>query len=122
VRGAITVAHNERSEIVEATYELLSRVVEVNGIEAEDIAGAIFTMTHDLDAEYPAVAARRLGWTQCALMCSQEIPVPGSLSQCIRVMLFWNTEKAQAEIRHTYLKGAARLRPDLAAPAETTNG
>jgi len=80
----------------------------------EDVSSAFFTVTEDLDAEHPALAARQIGWEQVALLCSREIPVPGSLGMCIRVLVHVNTEKSQAEMRHVYLREAIRLRPGFA--------
>jgi len=115
VRGATTVDHNQKEEILERTRELLIHMVEANGIDTEDIASVWLTTTPDIYAEFPAVAARQLGWTQVPLMQSHEMSVPGMLPRCIRVLLHWNTDKAQSEIRHIYLREAARLRPDLAS-------
>jgi chorismate mutase len=84
-----------------------------NGLAAEDIASVLFTATHDLTAAFPAQAARELGWQHVPLLDAQEIPVPGSLPRCVRVLLHWNTERSQSEVRHVYLRGAALLRPDL---------
>jgi len=89
---------------------LLKEVMKVNGITANDVASAIFTTTPDLNAEFPAVAARELGWTEVALMCSHEMGVPGSLTKCIRVLLHVNTEKSAEEIVHVYIKGAKGLK------------
>lgn len=114
VRGATTVDRNQKEEILERTRELLIHMVEANGIRTEDIASAWLTTTPDVFAEFPAVAARQLGWTLVPLMQSHEMSVPGMLPRCIRVLLHWNTDKAQSEIRHIYLREAARLRPDLA--------
>ncbi|QFG02260.1 chorismate mutase [Tepidiforma bonchosmolovskayae] len=115
VRGATTVDRNQKEEILERTRELLIHMVEANGIRTEDIASAWLTTTPDVYAEFPAVAARQLGWTLVPLMQSHEMSVPGMLPRCIRVLLHWNTDKAQSEIRHIYLREAARLRPDLAS-------
>ncbi len=117
VRGATTVDRNQKEEILERTRELLIHMVEANGIRIEDIASAWLTTTPDVYAEFPAVAARQLGWTLVPLMQSHEMSVPGMLPRCIRVLLHWNTDKAQSEIRHIYLREAARLRPDLASNA-----
>jgi chorismate mutase len=114
IRGATTVESNTREAILDATKELLAAIVEANGVQPEDIASAHFSTTVDLDAEFPAVVARRdFGWTDIALMCSHEMNVPGSLQMCLRVLLHVNTEKAQSEVVHIYLRGAAVLRPDL---------
>ncbi len=113
VRGATTVERNDRDEILERTGELLRALVERNGIEPADIASAVFSVTGDIDAEFPAVAARRLGWIYTPLMCTREIPVPGSLPRCIRVLLHVNTDRPQQDIIHLYLREARKLRPDL---------
>ncbi len=113
VRGATTVADNSRAAILEATSGLLTEIITVNHITLEDVASAIFTATPDLDAAYPAAAARELGWTQTPLLCMQEMQVAGSLRRCIRVLIHWNTEQTPGEIQHVYLRGAQALRPDL---------
>ena len=113
VRGATTVASNDREEILTATRQLLALMIRLNGIESRDVASATFSTTRDLDAEFPALAARQLGWLDVPLMCGHEISVPGSLPLCIRVLLHWNTEKEQSEIEHVYVREANRLRPDL---------
>ena len=110
VRGATTVEANSVEAILEATRELLDQMLKANEIDIEDIASAFFTTTPDLNAEFPALAARHLG---VALMCAAEIPKPGALPMCLRIMLHVNTEKASGEIKHIYLKGARVLRPDL---------
>ncbi len=112
IRGATTVEENTAEAILAATRELLIAMIQMNGVEAEDVASAIFTTTRDLNAEYPAVAARQLGWHEVALMCAHEMQVPHGLKQCLRILLMWNTEKTQKEIKHIYIKGAANLRPD----------
>ena len=113
VRGATTVDSNSREEILKATRQLLALMIRQNGIEAADVASALFTTTIDLNAEFPALAARQLGWLDVALMCMHELDVPDSLPRCIRIMLHWNTEKSPHEIAHVYIRDAARLRPDL---------
>lgn len=113
VRGATTADANTRDQILTATRQLLALMIRSNGIEATDVASAIFTVTRDLDAEFPALAARQLGWLDVPLLCSYEIDVPGSLRQCVRVLVNWNTDKPQSAIRHIYIKEAMRLRPDL---------
>lgn len=114
IRGAITVETDSAAAILEATRELLARIVEINGVEVKDVASAYFTATPDLVAAFPAQAARQLGWDRIALLDAQAIPVPDSLPRCVRVLIHWNTERAQDTIRHVYLRGAAVLRPDLA--------
>jgi chorismate mutase len=110
IRGATTVEYNDRQEILAATTELLQLLIERNDLHPDHIASVIFTVTDDLDAEFPAVAARSLGWTETALICAREIPVPGSLSKCIRVLLHVNTTRSAAEIQHVYLREAISLR------------
>ena len=113
VRGATTADENTSEAILRASRELLALMIRQNGIEPEDVASAIFTTTVDLDAEFPALAARQLGWMNVALMCGHEVSVPGSLQRCVRVLLHWNTEKPADAIHHVYIKDASRLRPDL---------
>ena len=111
IRGATTVDHNDRDEILAATTELLKLIVQLNGLRSEDVAYVWFTVTPDLDAEFPAFAARELGWTEVPLMCGREIPVPGALPLCIRALVSWNTAKSQREVRHVFLHRAKELRP-----------
>ncbi len=115
VRGATTADANTSEAILKATRELLALMIHLNDIQPEDVASAIFTTTRDLDAEFPALAARQLGWLNIALLCSYELSIPGSLQRCVRVLLHWNTEKTPDEIVHVYIKGAACLRPDLSS-------
>lgn len=113
IRGAISVEANTRQAIVARTGELLRAIVAANGVRPEDIASVFFTATSDLDAEYPAVAARiELGWHEVALMCGQEMSVAGSLPRCIRVLIHWNTTWRGEDIVHVYLGDAIALRPD----------
>lgn len=113
VRGATTVEDNTRDEILTSTRQLLALMIRQNGIEPQDVASVIFTTTPDVNAEFPAMAARQFGWLDVPLICTHEISVPGSLQKCVRILLHWNTTKAQQDIVHVYIKGAARLRPDL---------
>lgn len=113
VRGATTVECNNREEILTATRQLLALMIHRNRIDKLDVASAIFTVTPDLDAEFPALAARQLGWLDVPLLCTHEIAVPGSLPRCVRVLVHWNTPLDQREIQHIYVRDAARLRPDL---------
>ena len=110
IRGATTAASNTREAILEATEELLQELIEANAIESDDVAAAVFTTTHDLNAEFPAVAARKLGWSNVALMCGHEMAVPDSQSKCIRVLVLVNTEKAPQDLSNVYLKDAVNLR------------
>jgi chorismate mutase len=115
IRGATTVEENTREAILGATAELLTQMIEANGIQADDVGSVIFTTTPDLTAEYPALAARQLGWTDVALLCTHEMAVPHGLSHCIRILVHWNTDRSSAQIRHVYTKGAVNLRPDRVA-------
>lgn len=113
VRGATTVEANTPEAILEATKELLAAMLKVNEIDVEYVASAIFTATPDLNAEFPALAAREMGWTGVALLCGHEMNKPGSLPMCLRILLHVNTEKPAREIKHVYLRGARVLRPDI---------
>jgi chorismate mutase len=113
-RGATTVDANTREEILDATAELLEELVRANDIQRDHVASIIFTTTPDLNAEFPAVAARAAGWTDIALMCGHEMGVPGSLPRCVRILMHVNTELAVDQVKHIYLRGARALRPDLA--------
>lgn len=107
---------NTREAIVAASKELLQEIVEANGVETGDVACILFTTTRDLDAAFPAAAARELGWTQVALLCGHEMNVPGSMSGCLRVLVLFNTEKKNEEILHVYLRGAEGLRSEADGP------
>ncbi|GAW91005.1 chorismate mutase [Calderihabitans maritimus] len=115
IRGATSVTENSEKEIIEATKELLLKLVEANEVKPEDIASIFFTVTDDLNASFPAAAARALGWTRVPLLCATEISVPGSIPSVIRVLMHVNTLKSQEEIKHIYLREAANLRKDLVA-------
>ena len=110
IRGATTAEENTDQAIYSATRELLTQLIEANEIEEENVAAVYFTVTTDLNAGFPAAAARQLGWNSTALMCATEIPVPGSLSRCIRVLVLYNTQKAQRDIANIYLNGTDVLR------------
>lgn len=114
IRGATTAAANTREAILEATHELLEQIIAANDLSADDIASAIFSTTCDLNAEFPAVAARGLGWLDTALLCTHEMNVPGSLSRCIRVLIHWNTTRRADQVVHVYIRGAQGLRPERA--------
>jgi chorismate mutase len=114
VRGAITVEEDSREAILSATRELLQKMLEANQITDFDTIGAMFfTLTDDLRAAFPAEAARQLGMQMVPLINSREIPVPGALPRVIRVMILWNTDLPQKQVKHVYLREAVRLRPDL---------
>ncbi len=114
IRGATVVPVDQADGVLEATRQLLQAILEANPtLKAGDIASALFTTTEDLSSAYPAAAARELGWDHVPLLCAREIPVPGSLARCVRVLIHWNSDLPQNEIKHVYLGAAARLRPDL---------
>ena len=115
IRGAITIEKNTSAAILKGTREMLAMIIRANGLKPEDIASAVFTTTPDLDAEFPALAARQLGWVNVALMCGHEMNVPGSLQKCIRVLIHWNTDKTSDEVVHVFLGGAKSLRPDMSS-------
>ncbi len=112
IRGATTADANTTEAILDATRELLEQMIQANEIDSADVCSAIFTTTPDLNADFPALAARQLGWHDVALMCGHEMAVSGALQGCIRILLHWNTTKTQAEIRNIYIRGAKNLRPD----------
>jgi chorismate mutase len=112
VRGAITVPFNSEDAILSATRELLETILVANDLTPDDIASIYFTTTADLDATYPALAARQLGWFDMALLCGHEMAVPGGLARVVRVLIHWNTTKTAKEIVHVYLREAKNLRPD----------
>lgn len=113
IRGAISVEANTPEAILAATRELLLALQRANGFEVDDLAAVFFTATPDLDAQFPAMAARQLGWTRVPLLCSVEMAVPTGVERVIRVLALWNTDRRPEEIVHVYLREAARLRPDL---------
>ena len=113
IRGATTVERNDRDEILARTTELMRHLIERNGVHPEEVASVVFTVTRDLDAEFPALAVRSLpGWDDVPLLCAREIPVARALGRCIRVLVHWNTERAQQEIHHAFLHRARTLRPE----------
>ncbi|WP_166239382.1 chorismate mutase [Paenibacillus turpanensis] len=119
IRGAITVERNAEEDILQATSQLLDEIVQANGVVPDEIASVFITVTHDLDAAFPAGAIRKLsGWELVPLMCSMEIPVQNSLPMCIRFMVMVNTTKGQDEIKHIYMNRAKALRPDLSKEAK----
>lgn len=113
VRGATTVERNEREEIFANVAELLALIVEENKIDIEDIGAVIFSSTPDINAAFPAAGARAMGWSEVPLFGTLEIDNPEGVARCIRVLILWNTEVPQKEIKHLYLKGASVLRRDL---------
>jgi chorismate mutase len=118
VRGAVVAEQDQPEAILSATRELLEALAAANpGLEPQDMASVFFTVSPDLHSAYPALAARRMGWTEVPLLCAVEIDVSESLPRCIRVLLHWNTERPQRDIQHVYLGKAAALRPDLSLKA-----
>jgi chorismate mutase len=113
IRGATTVDSNTKEDILQAAHELLAEMVRANDVKADDVASVFFTTTPDLNAEFPALAARQIDWNHVALLCGHEMNVPGSLPMCLRILLHVNTEKRAEEIVHVYLKGAKVLRPEF---------
>ena len=113
IRGAITIDANQQDLILAATRELLTHIVEANDLDVGNVASAVFTATPDLDAVPPARAAREMGWIGVPLLCIQEMAVAGALPRCVRVLIHWNTDRQQDQVRHVYLGGARVLRPDL---------
>jgi len=114
LRGAINARENTSASILEATRELLQEIIRANDLtDFSEIVSAIFTTSPDLNAAYPAEAARELGMHKVPLLCAREIDVPGGMPMCIRILLHLNTEKRQQEIVHVYLRDARKLRPDM---------
>ncbi len=117
-RGAITVDENTAEAILEATETLLREMIAANEIEEDTVASIFFTATPDVNASFPAEAARKMGWLRAPLLCFQEMAVPDGLPSCIRVLLHWNTTRSIDEVKHTFLRGAVVLRPDLVQDQE----
>ncbi len=114
IRGATTVESDDAALIRAAARELMEEILRRNQItDFDDVISAVFTTTEDLSAAFPAEAARAMGMNQVPLLCAREIPVPGSMAKCIRVLLHINSERSPKEIEHVYLRDAAKLRPDL---------
>ncbi len=118
IRGAVCATANTREAVFEATRILLTRLLEANQIDVERIASIFLTATPDLTADYPAYVAREMGMDRVPLMCATEIDVPGALPRVIRILIHYDTDKGQREIRHLYLGETARFRPDLAGGIE----
>jgi chorismate mutase len=110
IRGATTVDANTKGSIYASTKELLREMIKANGVKQDDMASIIFTATDDLNAAFPAKAAREMGFENIPLLCSREINVPNSLQSCLRILILFNTSKKPDDIQHIYLKGAADLR------------
>jgi chorismate mutase len=114
VRGAIQVDANDRMSILAGTTELVTEVMGRNQLTTDEVISVIFSATADLDAEFPALAARKLGFQEVPLLCCREIPVPTAMPRVVRLMMHVETDKSRAEIQHAYLRGAAALRLDIA--------
>ena len=112
IRGATTADANTREAIFEATRELFNKLVEANHIQEDQVASVIFTVTQDLNAAFPATAVREMGWEDTALLCTQEMPVPGALQGCIRVLVLMNTDKEPRDLVNLYLHGAVNLKAE----------
>jgi chorismate mutase len=113
IRGAVIAEANTELEILAATERLLVQIIQANPeIDADQVGSIYFTVTPDLNAAFPALAVRRFGWIQVPMLCAQEVPVPGSLERCIRILIHWNTHLTQAQVQHVYLGAARVLRPD----------
>jgi len=115
IRGAVPVECNRAEEIIDATRELLERIVDVNGIDPEEIVSVTFSATEDLDAIAPARAARDMGWMYIPLLCVREMPTQGGMARVVRVMMYVNGDRIPSDVRHVYLGEAQALRPDLVA-------
>jgi chorismate mutase len=113
IRGAITVERDEPALVYGATRELLSEIVARNSVDLDHVISVIFTVTPDLTSAFPAMAARSMGWLDVPLLCTMEIPVPGALGKCIRVLLHVESDRKRAAIQHVYLGEAQSLRPDV---------
>lgn len=114
IRGAITIDTNDKNSVKEATVELLNAMIEKNSIKTDDIAFSIFTVTDDIDADFPAKYAREFcSFEHIPMMCYREMQVKGAISKCLRILLVVNTDKSQTQIKHQYLKGAKKLRTDI---------
>ena len=110
IRGATTADNNTKDNILLATRELLERLIEANDIDSEDVAAVFFTTTLDLNAEFPALAARQMGWGGVALLCGHEMKVPNGLRKCIRTLILVNTDKPSKHLTHVYMRGATDLK------------
>lgn len=123
IRGATTVDANTADDIRARTVELLGVLVASNGLSPADVASATFTVTDDVDAAFPALAVRSIpGWEDVPLLCAREIPVAGALPLCVRILLLWNTDRAQGDVRHAFLRGARALRPAWAVSVPGDGG
>ena len=113
IRGAITVDRDEPELVYAATRELLSEIIARNSVDPDHIISVIFTVTPDLTSAFPAMAARSMGWLDVPLLCTMEIPVPGAMGRCIRVLVHVESDRKRSAIQHVYLGEAQSLRPDI---------
>jgi chorismate mutase len=113
IRGAIDVKANTANDILVAADQLMRALIDANGVKQEFVSAVFFTVTPDLNGSFPAAVRTKIGWNLVPFLCSQEIPVEGALQRILRVLVLWETDRTQEEIRHQYLGGAAALRPDL---------
>lgn len=113
IRGATTIALDNRKKVLDATSELLLEIIKQNDVEQKDIVSIVFTVTDDISSEFPAVAAREMGLIQVPLLDCQQMKCDNALALCIRILLTYNTSKQQEDIEHIYLHEAKKLRPDL---------
>jgi chorismate mutase len=114
IRGAVQVDGDERDLILEGTAELVNEVMARNDLTPDDVISVLFTVTPDLTAEFPALAARKLGFHDVPLICATEIPVPGAMPRVVRLMAHVETDRPRSRVQHVYLRGAAALRLDIA--------
>ena len=114
IRGAVQVGGNERADILDGTTELVTEVMTRNGLVTDDVISVLFTATPDLTAEFPALAARKIGFHDVPLICASEIAVPGAMPRVVRLMAHVETDRPRSAIQHVYLRGAAALRLDIA--------
>ena len=114
IRGAVQVDADEREQVLEATAELVAEVMRRNALETDDVISVLFTATPDLTSEFPALAARKIGFTDVPLICAAEISVPHALPRVVRLMAHVETDRPRSELQHVYLRGAQALRLDIA--------
>ena len=114
IRGAVQISGNDRDEILAATTELVTEVMSRNDLSTDDVISVLFTATPDLTAEFPALAARKLGFQEVPLLCASELDVPGAMPRVVRLMMHVETTKPRSALQHVYLRGAAALRLDIA--------
>jgi chorismate mutase len=114
IRGAVQLDSDERTHMLASVAELVSAILERNGLAVDDLISIVFTATPDLHSEFPAVGARDIGITDVPLLCAQEIDVAGAMPRVIRILAHAETERSKADVQHVYLRGAVALRKDIA--------